>query len=92
MGAVQLWAHWQRCVATLERLADEANKAHTPFVVPGLRRLLALAGVVGVRGPAVMTYDPADDLLPEGYRTMLRRCGEWQGGCKHLSAIYARGS
>ena len=41
---MQLWVYWPRCESTLERLQDEANRTRKPFVVPGLRKLLALAG------------------------------------------------
>ena len=37
---MQLAANWERCVATLERLQNEAVRSQRPFVVPGLRRLI----------------------------------------------------
>jgi hypothetical protein len=46
---IQLWLHWYRCLATLERLEQRAIDDHVAFSIPGLRRPLALAGVVGKR-------------------------------------------
>jgi hypothetical protein len=63
---MQLWVHWPRCLATLERLETEAKKAGMPLVIPGLRRLLALAGVVGKRGAAgIVPFDSKWDPVPE---------------------------
>jgi hypothetical protein len=55
---VQLWSGWPLCETTLQRLQDEARKRGLPFVVPGLRRLLILAGVVGRRAALALTVTP----------------------------------
>ena len=55
---IQLWVHWPRCEATLQRLQDEARRMRKPFVVPGLRRLLVPAGVVGRRGGLTFEMPP----------------------------------
>jgi hypothetical protein len=47
---MQLAANWDRVIAALERLQDQATAAGRAFVIPGLRKILALAGVSGKRG------------------------------------------
>jgi hypothetical protein len=59
---MQLWVYWPQCEATLERLQNEARRRRKPFVVPGLRKLLALAGVVG--RCAAITLDVVPPKLP----------------------------
>jgi hypothetical protein len=61
---MQLWLHWPRCESTLERLQDEAQRTRRPFVVPGLRKLLALAGVVGRREAIALDVVPPETPLP----------------------------
>ncbi|MGC1413056.1 MAG: hypothetical protein WA864_29425 [Acetobacteraceae bacterium] len=55
---MQLWVFWPRCETTLERLQDEARSHQRPFLVPGLRKLLALAGVVGQRRGIALDIAP----------------------------------
>ena len=55
---IQLWVAWPRCELTIERLQEEARRLGKPFVVPGLRRLLVLAGVVGRRGGLTFEMPP----------------------------------
>jgi hypothetical protein len=63
---MQLWVNWPRCLSTLERLETDARKAGVPLVIPGLRKLLALAGVVGRRGTlGAKVYDPKWDPIRE---------------------------
>jgi hypothetical protein len=50
---MQLWVHWSRCETTLQQLQDVARRHRKPFVVPGLRKLLELAGVVRQRGGVI---------------------------------------
>jgi hypothetical protein len=47
---LQLWVNWPRCLTTLERLEADAKRLRRPFIVPGLRRLLVMSGVVEKRG------------------------------------------
>ena len=61
---MQLWVYWPRCEGTLERLQDEAHRTRKPFVVPGLRKLLALAGVVGRRTAIALDVVPPETPLP----------------------------
>lgn len=61
---MQLWVYWPRCESTLERLQDEAHRTRKPFVVPGLRKLLALAGVVGRREAIALDVVPPETPLP----------------------------
>ena len=76
---MQLWVHWTRCEATLQRLQDEARSHRQPFVVPGLRKLLALAGVIGRRSAIALDVAPALPLaagLPDDVamlRAIIRR-------------------
>jgi hypothetical protein len=63
---IQLWVHWPLCEATLQRLQDEARHTRKPFVVPGLRKLLALTGVVGRRAAIALTVVPPEMPLPAG--------------------------
>ena len=63
---MQLWVHWPLCEATLQRLQDEAHRTRKPFVVPGLRKLLALAGVVGRRAAIALDVVPPEMPLPAG--------------------------
>jgi hypothetical protein len=61
---IQLWVSWPRCFQTLEGLRHEAERRGKPFIVPGLRRLLAMAGVTSSRaGPAVV--EPPAPPVPE---------------------------
>ncbi|HET7879632.1 MAG TPA: hypothetical protein VFL55_02030 [Acetobacteraceae bacterium] len=57
---IQLWVHWPRCRATLERLEADAIRRDEPFSLPGLRRLLAMAGVIGKR-PLPLPPDEVDE-------------------------------
>jgi hypothetical protein len=50
---MQLWVHRSRCETTLQQLQDVARRHRKPFVVPGLRKLLELAGVVRQRGGVI---------------------------------------
>ena len=50
---MQLWVHWSRCETTLQQLQDVARRHRKPFLVPGLRKLLELAGVVRQRGGVI---------------------------------------
>ena len=50
---MQLWVHWSRCETTLQQLQDVARRHRKPFVIPGLRKLLELAGVVWQRGGVI---------------------------------------
>ena len=50
---MQLWVHWSGCETTLQQLQDVARRHRKPFVVPGLRKLLELAGVVRQRGGVI---------------------------------------
>ena len=63
---MQLWVHWPRCEATLQWLQDEAHRTRKPFVVPGLRKLLALAGVVGRRAAIALDVVPPEMPMPVG--------------------------
>ena len=63
---MQLWVNWPLCEATLQRLQDEAHRTRKPFVVPGLRKLLALAGVVGRRAAIALDVVPPEMPLPAG--------------------------
>ena len=58
---MQLWVYWPRCVEVLQRLDDEAMKTGKRLSVPGLRRLLALAGVIG-RRPLTIAHDTEDTI------------------------------
>jgi hypothetical protein len=57
------WVYWHRCVDALQRLERKAKRLRQQFVVPGLRRLLILAGVVERRDSSP-TIDPPGPLLP----------------------------
>ena len=50
---MQLWVHWSRCETTLQQLQDVARRHRKPFLIPGLRKLLELAGVVRQRGGVI---------------------------------------
>ena len=68
---MQLWVHWSRCEATLQQLQDVARRHRKPFVVPGLRKLLELAGVVRQRGGVIGLnvspgFLPSPTGLPDG--------------------------
>jgi hypothetical protein len=71
---IQLWVHWPLCEATLQRLQDEARHTRKPFVVPGLRKLLALTGVVGRRAAIALTVSPLKCHCPRGCPTMWPPC------------------
>ena len=60
---LQLWVHWSRCETTLQQLQDVARRHRKPFVVPGLRKLLELAGVVRQRG-GVLGLNVSPGFLP----------------------------
>jgi hypothetical protein len=86
---MQLWSSWPLCESTLHRLQDESRKRGLPFVVPGLRRLLALAGVVGRRTALALTTVtpplPVRARLPsdaEALRAMVRRLLSEQRGLR----------
>jgi len=85
---MQLWASWPLCESTLQRMQDESRKRGLPFVVPGLRRLLALAGVVGRRAALALTVTPPLPVrarLPsdaEALRAMVRRLLSEQRGLR----------
>jgi hypothetical protein len=63
---MQLWVNWTRCEATLQQLQDEARSHGRPFVVPGLRKLLTLAGVVGRRATIALGVAPPEMPMPAG--------------------------
>ena len=75
---MQLWVYWPRCLATLERL--EARQRGVPYKVPGLRKLLAMAGVIGKRPVPLPPEDvPSDEseqwisaALPDDVATLRR--------------------
>ena len=85
---MQLWSSWPLCESTLQRMEDESRKRGLPFVVPGLRRLLALAGVVGRRAALALTVTPPLPVrarLPsdaEALRAMVRRLLSEQRGLR----------
>ena len=85
---MQLWAGWSLCETTLQRLEDKSRKRGTPFVVPGLRRLLALAGVVGGHAALALGVTPPLPVrarLPsdaEALRAMVRRLLSEQRGLR----------
>ena len=64
---IQLAVYWPRCLAALERLEAEARQNGSPMLVPGLRRLLTMAGVVGAR-PRAVPPDEIDDDIAEWLR------------------------
>ena len=80
---MQLAANWERCVATLERLQNEAVRSQRPFVVPGLRRLLVLAGIVGAREKLAIAIPPMElprpAALPNDVRELQRMVRRLQG-------------
>ncbi len=82
---MQLWMNWQRCLDTLDRLHSEAARANAPFIVPGLRKLLTLAGVVGVRrrlegGSAIPPLElPRPSPLPDDIGELRRMVRRLQG-------------
>jgi hypothetical protein len=55
---MQLWTYWPRCESALQHLQDEARRNRQAFVVPGLRKLLLLAGVVGRRAAIALAVAP----------------------------------
>jgi hypothetical protein len=61
---IALWVHWHRCVDGLQRLERDAKRLKQQFVVPGLRRLLILAGVVERRGGSTTIDPPAPVVIP----------------------------
>jgi hypothetical protein len=63
---LQLWVYWLRCETTLQQLQDEARSHGRPFIVPGLRRLLTLAGVTGRRAAIARDVAPPEMPLPAG--------------------------
>jgi hypothetical protein len=74
---ITLWVYWPQCVATLERLERDAKRLGRQFVVPGFRRLLALAGVTERRGDSNTTSPTppspvAPLVLPDDIRALKR--------------------
>ena len=61
---IALWVHWHRCVDGLQRLERDAKRLNQQFVVPGLRRLLILAGLVERRGGSTTIDTPAPVVIP----------------------------
>ena len=55
---MKLWVFWDHCLAALERLEQQAERNGVALAIPGLRKLLALAGVVGKR-PALQPPEPS---------------------------------
>ena len=55
---MQLWINWPRCEIAVQHLPDAARRNRRPFVVAGLRKLLALAGVVGRHGAIALDVAP----------------------------------
>jgi hypothetical protein len=55
---LQLWVYWLRCETTLQQLQTEARSHGRPFIVPGLRRLLTLAGVTGRHAAIALDVAP----------------------------------
>jgi hypothetical protein len=49
----------------LERSEADAKRLHRPFFVPGLRRLLRLAGVTEHRGGDTLTLEAGDFPVPD---------------------------
>ena len=54
---MMLWVFWPRIEKMLEDREGSCRKRSVPFVVPGYRRCLSLAGITGRMGPAV-PFDP----------------------------------
>jgi hypothetical protein len=81
---IKLWVHWDRCLGALERLERQASQNRVALTIPGLRKLLAVAGVVG-RRPVLQPPEPRNpedidwiesDPLPddsEALRRMIQR-------------------
>jgi hypothetical protein len=82
----KLWLFWDNCLAALERLEQQAKRNGVALAIPGLRKLLALAGVVGKRPapqPPESSIEEDEDidwivpaLLPDdldGLREVIRR-------------------
>ena len=82
---MKLWAFWDHCLAALERLEEQAERNGVALAIPGLRKLLALAGVVGKRPALLQPPEPSvqEDInwiapapLPDdvdGLREVIRR-------------------
>ena len=81
---MKLWAYWDDCLAALERLEQQAKRNGVALAIPGLRKLLALAGVTGKRPalqpPESSVQEDIDWIVPaplpddvDGLREVIRR-------------------
>jgi hypothetical protein len=59
---MKLWIFWPRVVKVLQDHEESCRKRGVPFIVPGYRRCLRMAGVIGKLGPAI-PVDPSPPLI-----------------------------
>jgi hypothetical protein len=81
---MKLWVFWHHCFIALERLEQQAKRNGVALAIPGLRKLLVLAGVVGKRPasqpPESRIEEDIDWIVParlpddvDGLREVIRR-------------------
>ena len=63
---MKLWVFWPRVEKMLQDREESCRKRDVPFIVPGYRRCLSLAGITGRMGPAI----PLDPSPPPVQRVM----------------------
>ena len=59
---MKLWVFWPRVVKVLQDHAESCHKRGVPFIAPGYKRCLRMAGVIGKLGPAI-PLDPSPPLI-----------------------------
>ena len=59
---MKLWVFWPRVVKVLQDHEESCRKRCVPFIVPGYKRCLRMAGVIGKLGPAI-PLDPSPPLI-----------------------------
>ena len=59
---MKLWVFWPRVAKVLQDREESCRQRGAPFVVPGYKRCLQMAGVIGKLGPAI-PLDPSPPLV-----------------------------